>query len=86
MMAECVRLNRDCAEICWLAAGLMSRGSRFAGVICELCAEVCEACGRECGKHKHDHCQQCADACRNCAKVTVHGASVLVFKGLVSRL
>jgi hypothetical protein len=27
-MAECIRLDRDCAAICWLAAGLMSRGSR----------------------------------------------------------
>ena len=29
-MAECIRLDRDCAEACWLAAAFMSRGSRFA--------------------------------------------------------
>ena len=28
-MAECIRLDRDCAEICWAAAAYMSRGSRF---------------------------------------------------------
>jgi hypothetical protein len=28
-MAECIRLDKDCAEISWSAAALMSRGSRF---------------------------------------------------------
>jgi hypothetical protein len=67
MMAGCVRLDRDCAEACWLAAAFMSRGSRFAAALRRVCAEVCEACGAECGKHKHDHCQRCAEACRACA-------------------
>lgn len=28
MMAECIRLDRDCAEICRAAAAWMSRGSK----------------------------------------------------------
>ena len=67
MMAGCIRLDRDCADICWLAAGWMSRGSTFSAALCRLCAEVCDACGAECGKHKADHCQRCAEACRQCA-------------------
>lgn len=66
-MAECIRLDRDCAEICWTASGWMSRGSQFAADLCRVCAEVCDACGAECRKHKMAHCQQCADACEKCA-------------------
>jgi hypothetical protein len=68
MMAECIRLDIDCADICRLAAGYMSRGSDFAHAICEICADICEACGAECAKHQHDHCQACAQACRRCAE------------------
>ena len=44
MMAECIRLDIDCAAICRLAAGYMARGSALAVHVCELCADVCEAC------------------------------------------
>jgi hypothetical protein len=67
MMSECIRLDRDCADICWTSAAWMSRDSRFARDLCRLCATVCDACGAECGKHKHEHCQRCAEACRTCA-------------------
>lgn len=66
-LAECIRLDRDCAEVCWTAAGLMSRDSQFAQAFCKLCADVCDACAAECGKHDTDHCRSCADACRECA-------------------
>lgn len=66
-MAECIRLDRDCATICFLAAGFMSRDSRFALELCRLCAEVCDACGAECRRHDADHCQRCAGACERCA-------------------
>jgi hypothetical protein len=67
-MAECIRLDRDCAEICWLAAGFMSRGSHFVEELCRVCAEICEACGAACRMHEHVHCQECADACERCAE------------------
>lgn len=67
MMVRCIGLDMDCAQLCEVAAALMSGGSDFSGRICALCAEVCQACADECGKHDMDHCQQCAEACRRCA-------------------
>ncbi|MGN6546412.1 MAG: four-helix bundle copper-binding protein [Aureliella sp.] len=67
-MAPCIRLDRDCAGMCWQAAAFMSRDSQFAQELCRVCADVCEACGAECRKHKMDHCQRCADACERCAE------------------
>jgi hypothetical protein len=68
MMARCIALDMDCAAICRLAAGYMSRDSEFAKQLCRQCADVCQACGEECAKHQHEHCQACATACRQCAE------------------
>jgi len=68
MMARCVELDRDFADICALAMRLMARGSEFAGRLCALCAEACEACAAECEKHDAEHCKKCAGACRKCAE------------------
>jgi hypothetical protein len=68
MLARCIALDIDCAELCKLASAAMARGSEQAHAICALCAEVCEACGDECGKHQMDHCKECAAACRRCAQ------------------
>jgi hypothetical protein len=67
MMAGCIRLDKDCAAMCWTTAAFMSRGSTFAEEICRVCAEICEACAAECRQHKVDHCQRCAKACAECA-------------------
>lgn len=67
-MAECIRLDLDCAAICRLASAYMARGSRFAKDLCGLCATACEACGAECERHSPAHCQECAQACRRCAQ------------------
>lgn len=68
MMAACIRLDRDCSNICWTTAAFMSRGSKHYRLVCHACAEVCEACAAECSKHNAGHCQRCADACRRCAQ------------------
>ncbi|MGM0804664.1 MAG: four-helix bundle copper-binding protein [Bacillota bacterium] len=68
MMAECIRLDRACADICSFAATAMSSNSPFINEICSLCAQICEACGNECKKHDHEHCQRCAEACFKCAE------------------
>ncbi|WP_027965194.1 four-helix bundle copper-binding protein [Halalkalibacillus halophilus] len=68
-MVSCIRLDRECADICAYTAQAMQRNSPFVRDIAKLCAEVCQACGDECQKHDHDHCQQCAEACYECAKV-----------------
>jgi hypothetical protein len=67
MMARCIQLDMDRAQICSLSAAYMARNSEFAGQLCDLCATVCDACAEECGKHDHEHCQRCAEACRRCA-------------------
>lgn len=68
MMVECIRTDRECADICALAIKSMQSNSPFAAQICKLCAEICEACGNECKKHDHQHCQECAEACYRCAE------------------
>ncbi|WP_257347022.1 four-helix bundle copper-binding protein [Pseudalkalibacillus decolorationis] len=67
-MNNCIRLTRECAEICNFAASSMSKNSPFAERICVLCADVCEACADECNQHEHDHCKRCAEVCLKCAE------------------
>ena len=68
MMANCVMLDRDCADICTLAARLLQRNSDIAHQYLVLCEEICRMCSAECGKHRHEHCNKCAEACRECAE------------------
>lgn len=68
MMAKCIALDRDCADICRFTATLLSRGSGEAMHISEHCAEVCRRCAEECREHDMEHCQECADACERCAE------------------
>jgi hypothetical protein len=67
MMARCIALDIDCAQLCRVAAGMMARGSAGAKVVCEACAALCEMCAQECAKHPMEHCQKCVAACRQCA-------------------
>ena len=70
MMVACIRLDRDCSKICYLAASFLASNSPFAGQACALCAQVCDACADECENHAAhmDHCRECAEACRQCAE------------------
>ncbi|MBA3707114.1 MAG: four-helix bundle copper-binding protein [Bacteroidetes bacterium] len=69
MLARCIKLNIDCAEICNLAASYLSRESENIDRIINQCAEICEICAKECEKHKHmEHCKRCAEKCRACAE------------------
>ena len=66
MMAQCIRLDVDSAELCRLVAAYMARVSNYAVKVCQLCAELCESWDAECAKHRQSHCQACAEACRRC--------------------
>lgn len=68
-LAACIRLDRDCADICAAAVRVMSRGGPMAAEMCRACAVACEACAAECERHAahHEHCRVCAEACRRCA-------------------
>ncbi|RLL48271.1 four-helix bundle copper-binding protein [Oceanobacillus piezotolerans] len=68
MMANCIRLDRECADICGYLEQAIARNSAFVGQLAKVCAEICEACGQECQKHTHEHCQRCAQACLNCSE------------------
>jgi hypothetical protein len=68
MMKECIRLDRECADMCKFAVAAMSMNDSYAKEVCRLCAEICESCGNECKKHDHEHCQRCAEACFKCAE------------------
>jgi len=76
MLARCIKLDIDCAEICALAASYVSRGSEHAQHILNECAEICEACATECEKHSHmEHCKRCAEECRSCAEICHSGVA-----------
>lgn len=67
MMARCISLTRDCADVCAITARFVARGSEHVAPLLKECAEICRACADECAKHGHRHCQECAEACRRCA-------------------
>ncbi|UOQ49296.1 four-helix bundle copper-binding protein [Gracilibacillus caseinilyticus] len=68
MMAPCIRLDRECADICHYLESAITRNSPFVSQLASVCAEICTACGEECKKHEYDHCQKCVDACFQCAE------------------
>ena len=67
MLARCIKLNRECAEICQLTASILARGSEHTHLFLNVCASICSSCADECERHSHDHCKLCANACRKCA-------------------
>ncbi len=66
-MIDCIKLDRDCADLCRLVAAFAARDSRFASSLANLLSIVCQACADECSRHEMRHCQVCAGACRSCA-------------------
>jgi hypothetical protein len=68
MMENCIKTDRDCADICTLTTRYIARDSRYCQDILKMCIEICYDCEKECSKHDHDHCQICAEKCRECRK------------------
>ncbi|MBC7389594.1 MAG: four-helix bundle copper-binding protein [Opitutaceae bacterium] len=68
MMAHCIELDKDCADICFLAARLLQRDSEIGHKFLLICEEICRLCAAECSKHEHEHCKVCAEACEKCAE------------------
>lgn len=67
-MAHCIEVDRDCADICALAARLLQRDSELSHSFLAICEEACRTCADECGKHDHDHCKRCAETALRCAE------------------
>ena len=77
MLARCIKLDIDCAEICSLAISFVSRSSEHADHVLNECADICESCAEECEKHSHmEHCRRCAEVCRSCADACHSGVAV----------
>lgn len=69
MMATCIKLDMDCAQMCTTTAAFVARGSLHAQHLLKECAEICRQCAQECEKHAHmKHCRRCAEACRKCTE------------------
>ena len=74
MLRQCIRLDMDCADICYTTGVVSSRrtGSNEASIqhMLRACIDSCARCAEECDRHagKHDHCRICAEACRACAQ------------------
>ncbi|GAB2322510.1 four-helix bundle copper-binding protein [Alkalibacterium sp. m-11] len=66
MMRECIRLDRECADICQMVLSFSGREGSLRNDLVSLCGTICQACGKECEQHDHDHCQECAKACFAC--------------------
>ncbi|MCD8174006.1 MAG: four-helix bundle copper-binding protein [Alistipes sp.] len=65
MMAECIRLDRDCIEACAMALKFLYKRSRFQREVLMLCKNICIVCGEECARFPQmGHCQRSAEACR----------------------
>lgn len=71
-LRQCIRLNNDCADICFVTARIAIRrtggNEQLIRSTLEVCALACRLCADECEKHAqmHEHCRICADACRGC--------------------
>jgi hypothetical protein len=70
-LRQCIRLNLDCADVCFATARLATR--RAGGNVPTLqamlttCRTVCELCAAECHGHDSmDHCRVCAECCERC--------------------
>ena len=68
MMAHCIELDRDCADMCFQGARYLERDAEIAHKFLLVCEEMCRICAEECGKHEDEHCKACAQSCLKCAE------------------
>lgn len=61
------RLAIDCAQVCRLLAGMLSRGSDSILPVGELCETLCRECARACRTQVSGACAEIAVACDACA-------------------
>jgi hypothetical protein len=67
-MRNCIKTDRDCADICNTTYRLVARNSDNASAMLKVCADICRKCVEECEHHDMQHCQDCAKACNECEK------------------
>ncbi len=79
MMARCISLDKDCADICIQSARLLARDSEIRSSILVDIEKICRMWAAECVKHEHEHCKQCAQACKDCADA-FHAHQILRYR------
>jgi hypothetical protein len=73
-LVRCIRLNLDCADICFPTGRILSRQTEVEQQVVEhmlqACVAACGVCAQECGFHgEHmEHCKVCEEACRACER------------------
>ena len=71
-MAQCVRDDLDCADLCEVTARHLARlnasDKQLTKTILAACIEACVQCAGTCQPHAehHEHCRLCAEACNRC--------------------
>jgi hypothetical protein len=71
-MAQCVRDDLDCADLCEVTAKHLARLNRgdkqLTLSLLATCIEACVQCAGSCEPHAehHEHCRLCLEACRRC--------------------
>ena len=66
IMRRCIRLCKECAQVCGMTLDLLSDDSYFIKHTLNLCMLVCRECGDECRWHPEESCQKAARACDAC--------------------
>lgn len=69
IFSRCIRLCRDCGDICKLTVLLLSRESPFTEDLLLACAQSCEACAQECRRNSAEFCGRCAQVTSVCAEM-----------------
>ncbi len=66
MMANCIRTDFLCADVCETTAKVLIADAGDARDLVSYCMTICRNCAEECNKHDHEHCKDCAEFCINC--------------------
>jgi hypothetical protein len=62
------RVCSDTADLCWMGANLLARGSHFISIVLKGIAEALELCAKSCSSHGSAHCKRCGEACSAAAR------------------
>ena len=71
-MAQCVRDDLDCADLCGVTARHLARlnasDKQLTLAVLAACIEACVQCAGSCAPHRehHEHCRLCEQACNRC--------------------
>ncbi len=71
-LAQCVRDDLDCADLCGVTARHLARlnasDKQLTLTVLAACIEACVQCAGSCAPHRdhHEHCRLCEQACNRC--------------------